>query len=127
LPRDAALCIDTQATDIQADKYREDPIAIPVGSMSIFGSPSRRLANGRGLYRRGCVNRLSDYDPKMVPEVLAAIGARPPRAHLVVLSDFDGTLASFDVDPSVPHLSGETRHALEALASHDNVTVGLVS
>ena len=36
----------------------------------------------------------------MVPEVLAAIGARPPRAHLVVLSDFDGTLASFDVDPT---------------------------
>src|SRR5262245_22742149 len=63
----------------------------------------------------------------MVPEVLAAIGARPPRAHLVVLSDFDGTLASFDVDPSAPRLSEKTRQALEALASHDNVTVGLVS
>jgi trehalose 6-phosphate phosphatase len=63
----------------------------------------------------------------MVPEVLAAIDARPPRAHLVVLSDFDGTLASFDVDPSVPHLSDETRHVLETLASHDGVTVGLVS
>jgi trehalose-phosphatase len=73
------------------------------------------------------VNRLSDYDPTMVPEVLAAICARPPRAHLVVLSDFDGTLASFDVDPSIPHLSDETRQALEALASHENVTVGLVS
>lgn len=73
------------------------------------------------------MNWLSDYDPKMVPEVLAAIDARPPRAHLVVLSDFDGTLASFDVDPSAPRLSDETRLALEALASRADVTVGLVS
>jgi trehalose-phosphatase len=63
----------------------------------------------------------------MVPEVLAAIDARPPRAHLVVLCDFDGTLASFDVDPSAPQLSDETRRALEGLASRDGVTVGLVS
>ena len=63
----------------------------------------------------------------MVPEVLAAIGARPPRAHLVVLSDFDGTLASFDVDPSAPCLDDGTRDALARLASRDGVTVGLVS
>ena len=73
------------------------------------------------------MNWLSDYDPKMVPEVLAAIAARPPRAHLVVLSDFDGTLASFDVDPSAPRLSDETRVALETLAARADVTVGLVS
>ena len=63
----------------------------------------------------------------MVPEVLAAIDARPPRARLVVLSDFDGTLASFDVDPTAPRLSDETRHALETLAARRDVTVGLVS
>lgn len=63
----------------------------------------------------------------MVPEVLAAIDGRPARAHLVVLSDFDGTLASFDVDPSAPRLSEETRHVLEMLASRHDVTVGLVS
>jgi trehalose-phosphatase len=73
------------------------------------------------------VNRLSDYDPNMVAEVLAAIDARPPRAHLVVLSDFDGTLTSFDVDPSAPRLSEDTRRALESLAARDDVTVGLVS
>lgn len=73
------------------------------------------------------MNWLGDYDPNMVPDVLAAIEARPPRAHLVVLSDFDGTLASFDVDPSAPTLSDDTRRALEALASRDDVTVGLVS
>jgi trehalose-phosphatase len=63
----------------------------------------------------------------MVPEVLAAIEARPQQAHLVVLSDFDGTLASFDVDPSIPWLSADARRALETLASRDDVTVGLVS
>ena len=63
----------------------------------------------------------------MVPEVLAAIDARPPRAQLVVLSDFDGTLASFDVDPTAPQLSAETRQVLASLASRDDVTVGLVS
>jgi trehalose 6-phosphate phosphatase len=63
----------------------------------------------------------------MVPEVLAAIDARPPRAHLVVLSDFDGTLASFDVDPSTPQLSDNSRYALQTLASRHDVTVGLVS
>jgi trehalose 6-phosphate phosphatase len=63
----------------------------------------------------------------MVPEVLAAIHARPPHARLVLLSDFDGTLASFDLDPAMPRLSVDTRHALEALAGCRDVTVGLVS
>jgi trehalose 6-phosphate phosphatase len=63
----------------------------------------------------------------MVPEVLAAIEARPPRARLVVLSDFDGTLTSFDVDPAAPRLSAETKRVLETLASREDVTVGLVS
>lgn len=73
------------------------------------------------------MNRWGDYDPNMVPEVLAAIEARPPRAHLVVLSDFDGTLTTFDVDPSTPRLNEDARHALERLASRQDVTVGLVS
>jgi trehalose-phosphatase len=63
----------------------------------------------------------------MVPEVLAAIDARPPHAHLVLLSDFDGTLTSFNVDPAAPKLSAETRTALTNLASQEDVTVGLVS
>jgi trehalose-phosphatase len=63
----------------------------------------------------------------MVREVLAAIHARPPQVRLVVLSDFDGTLASFDVDPEAPQLSDETKQVLEALAAREDVTVGLVS
>ena len=73
------------------------------------------------------MNRWGDYDPEMVPDVLAAIQARPQQSRLVVLSDFDGTLASFDVDPEAPQLSVETRHALETLADCPDVTVGLVS
>ena len=63
----------------------------------------------------------------MVAEVLAALERRPERAHLVVLSDFDGTLTTFNVDPSRSHLRDETRQALESLSSRDDVTVGLVS
>src|SRR5262245_32862870 len=63
----------------------------------------------------------------MVAEVLAALERRPARAHLVMLSDFDGTLATFNVDPSKPTLRDETRLALEALSSREDVTVGLVS
>jgi len=63
----------------------------------------------------------------MVLEVLAALDARPRRERLVLLSDFDGTLAAFDVDPAAPHLSVDTRHILQALASRGNVTVGLIS
>jgi len=63
----------------------------------------------------------------MVAEVLTALERRPARAHLVVLSDFDGTLTTFNVDPSRPTLREETRRALEALCARDDVTVGLVS
>lgn len=63
----------------------------------------------------------------MVDEVLAALGRRPSGTQLVLLSDFDGTLTTFDVDPSRPTLCPETRAALESLARRHDVTVGLVS
>jgi trehalose-phosphatase len=63
----------------------------------------------------------------MVSEVLSAFEARPPHAHLVVLSDFDGTLAAFDIDPTAPQLSADTKRVLELLASRQDVTVGLIS
>ena len=63
----------------------------------------------------------------MVAEVLSALDARPPSAHLVVLSDFDGTLAAFDVDPGAPHLSADNARVLDTLAAREGVTVGLIS
>lgn len=47
--------------------------------------------------------------------------------RLLVLSDFDGTLAPIAPDPASVALGPETRHALEALAGHDRVRVGIVS
>jgi trehalose-phosphatase len=63
----------------------------------------------------------------MVSDVLAAINARPQRERLVVLSDFDGTLTEFDIDPAAPQLSRDTKRVLEDLASRDDITLGLVS
>jgi trehalose 6-phosphate phosphatase len=45
----------------------------------------------------------------------------------VLLSDFDGTLAEFDVDPAVPHIRSDARAALVALASLSDLSLGLVS
>jgi len=62
----------------------------------------------------------------MVAAVLAAIEARPWQTHLIVLSDFDGTLTPFDVDPAAPQLAAEVKRTFETLA-RNGVTVGLVS
>ena len=63
----------------------------------------------------------------MVAEVLDAVERRPSGAHLVMLSDFDGTLAPFTVDPAMSDLRQETRDLLEALSARADVSVGLVS
>jgi trehalose-phosphatase len=63
----------------------------------------------------------------MVAEVLDAVERRPSGAHLLVLSDFDGTLTPFTVDPAMSSLRQETRALLEALSARTDVTVGLVS
>jgi trehalose 6-phosphate phosphatase len=60
-------------------------------------------------------------------DVHRAFGARPRGTRLVLLSDFDGTLAEFDVDPAVPHIRSDARAALVALASLSDLSLGLVS
>jgi len=60
-------------------------------------------------------------------DVHRAFGARPRGTRLVVLSDFDGTLAEFDVDPAVPHIRSDARAALVALSSLSDLSLGLVS
>jgi trehalose 6-phosphate phosphatase len=60
-------------------------------------------------------------------DVHRAVGARPRGTRLVLLSDFDGTLAEFDVDPAVPHIRSDARAALVALASLSDLSLGLVS
>jgi trehalose-phosphatase len=63
----------------------------------------------------------------MLTAVQRAILGRPPGSRLVVLSDFDGTLAEFDPNPDVPMLTWERHALLETLAFRPDVSVGLVS
>lgn len=63
----------------------------------------------------------------MLSAVQRAIGARPRDSRLVLLSDFDGTLADFHPDPAVPMLTNERRALLEVLSLDPTISVGLVS
>jgi trehalose-phosphatase len=63
----------------------------------------------------------------MLGDVEAAIAARPPDTALVLLFDFDGTLAEFDPDPAAPVLSPERYAWLTAIASRGDVSLGVVS
>jgi trehalose 6-phosphate phosphatase len=60
-------------------------------------------------------------------DVHRAFGARPRGTRLVLLSDFDGTLAEFDVDPAAPHIRSDARAALVALSTLSDISLGLVS
>lgn len=63
----------------------------------------------------------------MHAEIVRASVARRRGARLVVLSDFDGTLAEFELDPTLPRIRSDAFAALVALSSLPRVTVGLVS
>ncbi len=56
-----------------------------------------------------------------------AFVARRRGTRLVLLSDFDGTLAEFDLDPTLPRIRSDALAALVALSSLPHVTLGLVS
>jgi trehalose 6-phosphate phosphatase len=47
--------------------------------------------------------------------------------HLVVFLDFDGTLVRIAPMPDAVHLEEETRHVLEKLSRHRNVTLAIIS
>lgn len=63
----------------------------------------------------------------MPPVVQRAIAARPAGARLVLLCDFDGTLAELHHDPYAPTLLPQRRALLEVLAGRRDMSVGLVS
>lgn len=63
----------------------------------------------------------------MVSVVQRAIAGRPAGTRLVLLCDFDGTLAELHQDPSVPTLPPERRALLQMLAARPDMSVGLVS
>jgi trehalose 6-phosphate phosphatase len=63
----------------------------------------------------------------MLADVEAALGQRPPDSTLILLFDFDGTLAEFDLDPAAPVLTPERREWLTAVANGSGVSLGVVS
>lgn len=63
----------------------------------------------------------------MLADVRRAFVARRRGTRLVLLSDFDGTLAEFDLDPTLPRIRSDAFAALVALSSLSQVTLGLVS
>lgn len=63
----------------------------------------------------------------MISPVQRAIEERPAGTRLVLLCDFDGTLAELHKDPSVPTLLPERRALLEVLVAHRHISLGLVS
>ena len=64
---------------------------------------------------------------RMLADVQLAIAHRPAGTRLVFLSDYDGTLADFDPDPTVPRPSPETCALLRKLSNKPDVSMGIVS
>lgn len=63
----------------------------------------------------------------MLADVQRAIDTRPAGTRLVVLSDYDGTLADFHADPSIPRPSAETQDLLDRLVARSELSFGIVS
>ena len=62
-----------------------------------------------------------------VDRALAAWRARPHDAHPLVLMDFDGTLADFNVDPDGVILSESRQLLLQLLGKRSDISGGIVS
>lgn len=63
----------------------------------------------------------------MLSDVQRAIAARPQASRLLVLSDFDGTIADFHPDPAAPRPLAHTAALLTRLAARDDMSFGVVS
>jgi trehalose-phosphatase len=59
--------------------------------------------------------------------VAAEIGARSSDRHVLVLTDFDGTLAELAPTPAEAVMTSEVRAEFDRLSALDSVTVGVVS
>jgi trehalose-phosphatase len=63
----------------------------------------------------------------MLADVKLAIAERPAGTRLLFLSDYDGTLAEFDPDPTIPRPTPRTAELLCKLAQREDVAFGIVS
>ena len=62
-----------------------------------------------------------------VERVVAAWQARPHDARPLILMDFDGTLAEFEIDPGAVTLSPSRQILLQTLAKRADLSAGIVS
>lgn len=62
-----------------------------------------------------------------IARAAASIRGLRSRGHLLLLLDFDGTLAEFNPDPQAVELPGARRRLLLDLASRADTTLGIVS
>jgi trehalose-phosphatase len=62
-----------------------------------------------------------------VERALAAWQARPADDHAMLLMDFDGTLAEFNIDPSAVRLSEGRQILLQSLAARADITLAIVT
>jgi trehalose-phosphatase len=62
-----------------------------------------------------------------VEAALAAWQARPADAHVLLLLDFDGTLAEFHVDPATVRLPAPRQVLLQSIAGRAGFSLGIVS
>lgn len=62
-----------------------------------------------------------------VDVAVAALANRRAARHLLLLFDFDGTLAAFNPDPNAVYLAPDITGLLESLASRSDATVGIIS
>lgn len=63
----------------------------------------------------------------MLSAIQRAILTRPADTRLLFLSDYDGTLAEFHPDPTVPVLSDARRFLLTQLSHRPELSIGIVS
>jgi len=63
----------------------------------------------------------------MLAEVQAQVTGRPAGTALVLLFDFDGTLAEFHDDPEAPELTPERWELLNTISRAPGVSLGIVS
>jgi trehalose 6-phosphate phosphatase len=63
----------------------------------------------------------------MLSDVINAIAERPQGNRLLFLSDYDGTLADFDPDPTIPRPSPRIAELLGAVALRSELSCGIVS
>jgi trehalose 6-phosphate phosphatase len=62
-----------------------------------------------------------------VEQALAAWQHRPLDRHVLILTDFDGTLAEFQLDPALVRLPEERRALLQLLSARSDMTLAIVT